>query len=106
VHRRDAKHVGVRLQQKNNRADRRFVERKDPSLRAHNFDGQYCAAFAKRSQALQKIIAAAKLYDTLYLRQIWSGNEALLAKLQADKSALGQQRLHYFMINKGTVVAA
>jgi hypothetical protein len=52
-------------------------------------------------KALQKIIAAAKLYDTLYLRQIWSGNEALLAKLQADKSVLGQQRLHYFMINKG-----
>jgi Peptidase family M49 len=52
-------------------------------------------------QALQKIIAAAKLYDTLYLRQIWSGNEALLAKLQADKSVLGRQRLHYFMINKG-----
>ena len=52
-------------------------------------------------QALQKIIAAAKLYDPLFLRQIWSGNEALLAKLQADKSVLGQQRLHYFMINKG-----
>ncbi|HSQ23267.1 MAG TPA: hypothetical protein VLN44_02600 [Pyrinomonadaceae bacterium] len=52
-------------------------------------------------KALQKIIAAAKLYDTLYLRQIWSGNEALLAKLQANKSALGRQRLHYFMINKG-----
>src|ERR1043166_7242881 len=52
-------------------------------------------------QALQKIIAAAKLFDMLYLRQIWSGNEALLAKLQADKSPLGRQRLHYFMINKG-----
>ena len=52
-------------------------------------------------QALQKIIAAAKLFDMLYLRQIWSGNEALLAKLQADKSPLGPQRLHYFMINKG-----
>src|SRR5436309_2186700 len=26
-------------------------------------------------KALQKIIAAAKLYDPLYLRQIWSGNE-------------------------------
>lgn len=52
-------------------------------------------------KALQKIIAAAKLYDTLYLRQIWSGNEALLAKLQADTSVVGRQRLHYFMINKG-----
>ena len=52
-------------------------------------------------KALMKIIAAAKLYDRLYLRQIWSGNEALLKKLQADKSPLGRLRLHYFMINKG-----
>lgn len=52
-------------------------------------------------KALQKIIATAKLYDQLYLRQIWSGNEALLQKLQADKSPLGRLRLHYFMINKG-----
>ena len=52
-------------------------------------------------KALQKIIAAAKYYDALYLRQIWSGNEALLKKLEADKSLLGRLRLHYFMINKG-----
>jgi hypothetical protein len=52
-------------------------------------------------QALIKIIAAAKLYDPLYLRQIWSGNEALLKKLQADNTPLGRERLHYFMINKG-----
>src|SRR5436190_3588007 len=52
-------------------------------------------------EALQKIIAAAKLIDPLYLRQEWSGNEALLKKLQADHSPLGRLRLHYFMINKG-----
>ena len=52
-------------------------------------------------KALLKIIAAAKYYDSLYLRQIWDGNEALLKKLQADKSFLGSPRLHYFMINKG-----
>lgn len=52
-------------------------------------------------KALLKIIAAAKLYDPLYLRQVWSGNEALLKKLQADKTPLGRERLHYFMINKG-----
>src|SRR5689334_14393440 len=52
-------------------------------------------------KALQKIIAAAKLYDHLYLTQIWSGNEGLLKKLQADKTPLGRMRLHYFMINKG-----
>jgi hypothetical protein len=52
-------------------------------------------------KALVKIIAAAKYYDSLYLRQVWSGNEALLKKLQADKSFPGSLRLHYFMINKG-----
>ncbi len=52
-------------------------------------------------KALQKIIAAAKLYDALYLRQIWNGNEALSKKLQADHTPLGRLRIHYFMINKG-----
>jgi hypothetical protein len=52
-------------------------------------------------KVLMKIIAAAQLLDGLYLRQIWSGNEALLKKLQADQSPLGRLRLHYFMINKG-----
>jgi Peptidase family M49 len=52
-------------------------------------------------KALAKIIAAARLIDPLYLRQVWSGNEALLNKLEMDHTALGRQRLHYFMINKG-----
>ncbi len=52
-------------------------------------------------KALQKIIAAAKLYDRLYLRQIWSGNESLLKQLEADNTPLGRLRLHYFKINQG-----
>lgn len=52
-------------------------------------------------KALEKIIAAARLFDPLFIRQVWSGNEALLAKLEADKSPLGRLRLHYFRINKG-----
>lgn len=52
-------------------------------------------------RALQKIIVAARLFDPLYLRQIWRGNEPLWKKLQLDKSLLGRLRLHYFMINKG-----
>jgi len=55
----------------------------------------------KDRQALDKIIAAAKLLDPLFLRQVWSGNEALEKKLQADKSAVGRSRLHYFYINDG-----
>ena len=56
---------------------------------------------AKDRQALDKIIAAAKLLDPLFLRQVWSGNDALEKKLQADKTAVGRQRLHYFYINDG-----
>jgi len=55
----------------------------------------------KDRQALDKIIAAAKLLDPLFLRQVWSGNDALEKKLLADKSATGRQRLHYFYINDG-----
>src|SRR6185436_5119584 len=56
---------------------------------------------AKDKLALNKIIQAAKLLDPLFLRQVWSGNAALEAKLLADKSAVGRQRLHYFYINDG-----
>lgn len=52
-------------------------------------------------RALGKIIAAARLYDPLFLRQVWSGNIALLRRLEADKSLLGRARLHYFHINDG-----
>src|SRR6185369_17036195 len=56
---------------------------------------------AKDKLALTKIIEAAKLLDPLFLRQVWSGNDALEKKLLADKSAAGRQRLHYFYINDG-----
>jgi hypothetical protein len=56
---------------------------------------------ANDRQALQKIIEAAKLLDPLFLRQVWSGNEALKVKLEADQSAVGHERLHYFRINNG-----
>src|SRR5215203_3678763 len=55
----------------------------------------------KDRQALDKIIAAAKLLHPLFLRQVWSGNEALEKKLQADKTPTGRERLHYFYINDG-----
>lgn len=52
-------------------------------------------------KALKKIIAAAKLMDPLFLRQVWRGNEELHQKLKADKTVAGRQRLHYFLINDG-----
>ncbi len=42
-------------------------------------------------KALHKIIEASKLMDPLFLRQVWSGNEALRQRLEADKSVLGRQ---------------
>ncbi|MBI3652892.1 MAG: hypothetical protein HY231_17850 [Acidobacteria bacterium] len=51
--------------------------------------------------ALDKIIAAAKLMDAIFLRQVWSGNVAMKKKLEADTSPIGKERLHYFNINAG-----
>jgi hypothetical protein len=51
--------------------------------------------------ALRKIIAAAKYMDPLFLRQVWSGNDDLKKRLEADKSPTGRMLLHYFLINDG-----
>ncbi len=51
--------------------------------------------------ALVKMIEAARVLDGLYLRQVWGGNEALLLELLADRSPLGEARLHAFFVNKG-----
>ena len=51
--------------------------------------------------ALIKMVKAAYIMDALFLRQAWAGNEDLLLQLLKNKSALGQARLHYFLINKG-----
>jgi hypothetical protein len=52
-------------------------------------------------QAIKKLIEAAKIVDTLQLRQRWSGNEAVYAALQKDQSPLGKARADYFWLNKG-----
>ena len=52
-------------------------------------------------QALAKLIEAAHILNTLFMRQFWSGNLALYHKLEQDKTPLGRARLHYFWINKG-----
>jgi hypothetical protein len=52
-------------------------------------------------QALIKLIEAARIFNHTFMEQYWSGNLALYAKLQKDKTPLGAARLHYFWINKG-----
>jgi hypothetical protein len=52
-------------------------------------------------RALAKLVQAAKLMDTLFLRQSWAGNETLLLDLLKDTTPLGRERLHAFLLNKG-----
>ena len=51
--------------------------------------------------AIARLIEAAKIVDTLQLRQRWSGNEALWAALHKDTTPLGKARRDYFWLNKG-----
>lgn len=52
-------------------------------------------------RALAVLVRAARVFDALYLRQVWAGNETMLLALLGDTSDLGRARLHYFLINKG-----
>ena len=52
-------------------------------------------------QALAKLIEAGRTMNDVFMKQYWSGNLPLYARLQKDTSALGKARLHYFWINKG-----
>jgi hypothetical protein len=51
--------------------------------------------------ALAEIVAAAKIMDALFLRQVWAGNDTVVLDLAPDRSPLGQARLHAFLQNKG-----
>jgi len=50
---------------------------------------------------LAKLVEASKVLDALFLRQVWSGNEAMLLDLARDTTPEGRARLHYFLLNKG-----
>ena len=55
-------------------------------------------------QALGKIVEAARLMDSLFLEQVWAGNDALLQQLARAAQPSNDDaaaRLHYFLINKG-----
>jgi len=63
-------------------------------------------------RALAKLVEAARLMDSLFLRQVWAGNDAMLQELSHEavtrsRSTLpsspdtAHARLHYFLINKG-----
>ena len=63
-------------------------------------------------RALAKLVDAARLMDSLFLRQAWAGNDAMLQELAHDAlirsraagagaAEAAQAKLHYFLINKG-----
>jgi len=52
-------------------------------------------------QALEKLIQAARVLNTLFMRQLWSENVATYDRLKADKTALGVARAHYYWLQKG-----
>ena len=63
-------------------------------------------------RALGKLVDAARLMDSLFLRQVWAGNDAMLQELSHDALSRSRTasaaavadanaRLHYFLINKG-----
>jgi Peptidase family M49 len=52
-------------------------------------------------RALVKLIAAARVLDQVFLRQLWSGNLELYTRLEKDSTALGKARRNYFWLNKG-----
>src|SRR5205085_7649972 len=52
-------------------------------------------------KALAKLIEAAKILNSVFMDQLWSGNRDLYEKLQKDTTPLGRARLHYFWLNKG-----
>src|SRR5262245_5681843 len=56
---------------------------------------------ASERAALAELVAAAKIMDAVFLRQVWAGNETLLLDLLRDHSPLGQARLRAFLQNKG-----
>jgi len=66
-------------------------------------------------RALARLVEAARIMDSLFLKQVWAGNDAMLQELahaavsqsrgataaSGASADLASARLHYFLINKG-----
>jgi Peptidase family M49 len=76
-----------------------------PQMTARFAPTDISADLSKLSEADRRVVAklveASKIVDGLFLRQVWAGNDAMLADLARDQSPEGRARLHYFLINKG-----
>jgi hypothetical protein len=56
---------------------------------------------AQERAALAKLVEAARYVDALFMRQRFTGNDALLLQLSSDRTPAGRGRLDYFLLNKG-----
>jgi hypothetical protein len=56
---------------------------------------------ANEQRALGKMVEAARIMDSIFLRQAWAGNEPMLLTLLADGSPAGKTRLRELLRNKG-----
>ena len=56
---------------------------------------------ASEYEALRRLVEASKYMDSLFLRQVWAGNEQMLLDLEKDPSELGRARLNYFRTHMG-----
>jgi hypothetical protein len=52
-------------------------------------------------QGLAKLIQAARIFNYVFMDQLWKGDRALYGQLQKDQTPLGKAKLHYFWLNKG-----
>jgi hypothetical protein len=73
----------------------------DPRFAPAHIAADLAALPASEHAALRKLVAAARVMDALFLRQVWAGNETLLQTLARDPSDIGRDRLHRFLVHKG-----
>jgi hypothetical protein len=66
-----------------------------------SIEGDVSQLSTREREVLQKLIEAGRLMDRIYLRQVWTGNEALYRRLQTDTTATGKEALELFRIEMG-----
>src|SRR3984957_7540308 len=52
-------------------------------------------------KALEKLVEAAKIVNTIFMRQFWSGDLTTYHALHQDQTPLGGERLDYFWSTTG-----
>ncbi len=55
----------------------------------------------RQKKVVEKLYRAARLMDSIFLKQVYAKNTRLLRELEKDSSALGRARLRYFKIMYG-----